>query len=178
MKGIILGVCLGLVIGAFIGYSVRQPVSQQVMLSNGEVLGIFFSPNGGCEAEVIRWVQKANATIFILIYSFTLDAVGDALITAHGRNVDVKVVFEASQISDYSEYSRLKSNGVDVRKDTNSNLMHDKVMVVDGISVLTGSFNWSNSAEESNNENLIVVHGSDIASVYQSEFWRIWNTSI
>lgn len=159
-------------------FTQRQMASQQVVFGNSQVLGVFLSPDGGCEAEVVRWIQKANSSIHILIYSFTLDAVGDALIAAHSRNIDVKVVFEESQISVYSQYSKLHNSGIDARNDTNSKLMHDKVMVVDGIVVLTGSFNWSNSAEESNNENLIVVWGNDTASVYQNEFWKIWNTSI
>ena len=90
----------------------------------------------------------------------------------------MKVVFEESQITDYSEYWKLKNNGIDVRNDTNSKLMHDKVMIVDGTVVLTGSFNWSTSAEENNNENLIVIYGNDTASLYQNEFWKIWNTSV
>lgn len=179
MKHVLVGICIGLALGALIGYAFRQQsANQPLVLGNGQIQGIFFSPHGGCEAEVVRWIQRANASVHVLIYSFTLDLIGDALVDAHNRNIDVKVVFEQSQISEYSQYSRLKSNGIDVRNDTNSNLMHDKVMVVDGVVVLTGSFNWSNSAEESNNENLIVVYGSDTASIYQNEFWKIWNSSV
>ena len=178
MKQALVGICVALVLGAFMGYIVKQPTNEPIILENGQIQGILFSPNGGCEAEVIRWIQKANVSVYVLIYSFTLYLVGDALIEAHNRNIDVKVVFEESQISEYSQYSRLNSNGIDVRKDTNSKLMHDKVMIVDGTVVLTGSFNWSNSAEESNNENLIIVCGNDTANIYQNEFWKIWNASI
>lgn len=171
------GVCIGILLGVIVGFALNQQLTQQTASGNGQILGVFFSPNGECEAEVISWIQKANVSIFVLIYSFTLDSVGDALVEAHSRDVDVKVVFEKSQISVYSEYWKLKDSGVEVRNDSNSDLMHDKVMVVDGVVVLTGSFNWSVSAEESNNENLMVVYGNETASLYQSEFWKIWNTS-
>jgi len=177
-KYLLGGICIGLMLGVFVSYAIKEPVDQQTVLGNGQILGVFFSPNGGCEAEVVRWIRKANSSIFIFIYSFTLVSVGDALIDAHNRNVDVKAVFEESQISEYSEYLILKSAGIEVRKDTNPKLMHDKVMVVDNVVVLTGSFNWSASAEESNNENLIAVYGNDTASLYQNEFWKIWNASV
>lgn len=164
-------------------YQLQQAYEQleegyELALAGSEIRGVYFSPNGGCEQAVINWIEKANSSVFILIYSFTLDSIGDALVDAHNRNIDVKVVFEKSQISGYSEYQRLKSNGVDVRNDTNSRSMHNKVMVVDGQVVLTGSFNWSANGEERNNENLIVVYGNHTANLYGEEFWKVWNTSI
>ena len=138
------------------------------------ILGVYFSPRGGCEDEIIRWIDRANKSIHILIYSFTLDSIGDALIRAHKRGVEVKVVFEEDQITRYSEYQRLKAAGIDVRNDTNPRLMHDKVMIIDGIIVITGSYNYSRSAEEYNNENLIVILSDRVASMYEEEFQKIW----
>jgi len=143
-----------------------------------EVLGVYFSPRGGCEDQVLYWISKANVSIHILIYSFTLDSVGDALMDAHNRGVEVQVVFEKEQIAQYSEYQKLTAGEVEVRNDTNSELMHNKVMIVDGLIVLTGSFNWSTSGEESNNENLIVINSAYIAGIYEEEFREIWDESI
>jgi len=143
-----------------------------------EVLGVYFSPRGGCEDQVLHWIDRANASIHVLIYSFTLDSIGDALVDAHNRGVEVQVVFEVQQISQYSEYQMLRAAGVAVRNDTNSNLMHNKVMIVDGMIVLTGSFNWSSSGENENNENLIVVNSTYIAGIYEGEFRKIWDESI
>jgi len=143
-----------------------------------KILGIYFSPKGGCENQVLYWLDRANASIHILIYSFTLDSVGDALVEAHNRGVEVQVVFETEQVTRYSEYQGLRAAGVPVRNDTNSDLMHNKVMIVDGLIVLTGSFNWSTSGEESNNENLIVINSTYIAGIYEEEFREIWNESI
>ena len=141
------------------------------------ILGVYFSPRGGCEDEIIHWIDRANRSIHILIYSFTLDSIGDALIRAHKRGVEVKVVFEEAQITRYSEYQRLKAAGIDVRNDTNPRLMHDKVMIIDGIIVITGSYNYSRSAEEYNNENLIVILSDRVASIYEKEFQKIWRQS-
>jgi len=143
-----------------------------------EILGVYFSPNGGCEDQILYWIGRANSTIEILIYSFTLDSIGDALVQAHNRGVEVQVVFEVSQISQYSEYSKLKDAGIDVRNDTNSGSMHDKIMIVDGVIVLTGSFNYSENAEETNNENLLIINITTVATTYEQEFTEIWDESL
>jgi len=113
-----------------------------------------------------------------MIFSFTLDSISDALIEAYNRDIEIKVVFERSQISQYSEYRKLSEYGIQVRNDTNSRFMHNKVMIVDGIIVLTGSFNWSTNAQENNNENLIVVKSTEDAERYEEEFTKIWNEGI
>ena len=142
-----------------------------------EILGIYFSPRGGCEDMILYWISRANQSVHILIYSFTLDSIGNALVQARNRGVEVQVVFETGQISQYSEYQALKDAGVTVRTDTNSDLMHNKVMIVDGMIVLTGSFNWSSHAENDNNENLIVIEGTYVAAIYEGEFTKIWDES-
>jgi phosphatidylserine/phosphatidylglycerophosphate/cardiolipin synthase-like enzyme len=56
--------------------------------------------------------------------------------------------------------------------------MHDKIMIVDGKIVLTGSFNWSNNAENENNENLLIITSTSLATTYENEFQKIWNSSV
>jgi phosphatidylserine/phosphatidylglycerophosphate/cardiolipin synthase-like enzyme len=157
--------------------ALQEAYAQALQTKESEVKGVYFSPNGGCEEAVLAWIGRANESIHVLIFSFTLDSVGDALLDAYGRGVEVKVVFEKGQISQYSEYQRLADAGVSVRNDTNPDYMHDKVMIVDGAFVLTGSFNWSANAQENNNENLIVLEGEDIASAYEVVFQKIWTQS-
>lgn len=179
MKKLISAFLIGLMIGSFLGFEFYGLTAKpEVVIQTTPVLGVYFSPEGGCEDLVIYWISRANVSIHVLIYSFTLDSIGDALINAHERGVEVLVVFEKGQISKYSEYPRLKEAGISVRNDTNPAYMHDKVAIIDGVIVLTGSFNWSRSAEERNNENLIVIRSTLIASIYEAEFQRIWSESI
>ena len=147
-------------------------------LSRGEpsILGIYFSPRGGCASTVIYWLGRANSSVHVLIYSFTLDSIGDAVLSAYRRGVDVKVVFEKQQVSQYSEFFRLVAAGVSVRNDTNPNLMHHKVAIIDGYIVLIGSFNWSAAAENDNNENLLVIRSAALAATLEAEFQEIWTT--
>ncbi|MEM1607459.1 MAG: phospholipase D family protein [Candidatus Bathyarchaeia archaeon] len=143
-----------------------------------KILGVYFSPRGGCADAIISWINRANTSIYILIYSFTLDSIGKAIIEAYSRGVDVKAVFEKSQITQYSEYWRLRDAGIPVRNDTNHESMHHKVVIIDGEIVITGSYNWSKTAEEKNNENLIIIRSKDIAEIYREEFEKIWDKSV
>lgn len=120
------------------------------------------------------WLGRANKSVHVLIYSFTLDSIGDAILGAYQRGVDVKIVFEKTEVNKYSEYFRLASAGVQVRNDSNPALMHHKVAIIDGSIIIIGSFNWTNAAEEDNNENLLVIRSSDLASTFEHEFQMIW----
>jgi len=138
---------------------------------------VYFSPKGGCEERLIYWFNKANFSIHILIYSFTLDSVSEALIAAYKRGVEVKIVLEREQLNDYSEYYKLKNAGIEVKLDSNPALMHDKVAIIDGKIVITGSYNWSSSAETKNNENMIIIKSIELAKIYEEEFQKIWQQS-
>lgn len=172
---------VGILFGIFVGVSLTpktQPANQVPNPEEPAIDGVYFSPRGGCENQVINWINKANSSIHVLIYSFTLDSVGNALIEALDRHIEVKIVFEKGQIGQSSEYQRLRNSAVDVRNDTNPSYMHDKIMIVDGKVVLTGSFNWSNNAENENNENLLIITSTSLATTYENEFQKIWNSSV
>jgi phosphatidylserine/phosphatidylglycerophosphate/cardiolipin synthase-like enzyme len=142
----------------------------------GDVQYVCFSRVDDCSSIIIKIIDSAEKYVHVAIYSFTLDSLGDALIRARDRGVEVKVVIEREQAYvKGSEYERLLKAGINVRLDGNKYLMHHKFMVVDGRIVVTGSYNWSYGAEENNDENMIVVSNPDVARLYESEFQRVWS---
>jgi len=86
-------------------------------------------------------------------------------------------VMEADQVisNEGTEYDRFIQAGLDVRLDGNEDQMHDKVIIIDGSIVITGSYNFSSSAEESNDENVLILHDDKAASTFTEEFWNIYN---
>lgn len=139
-----------------------------------------FSPGGNCAGTVIKWINRANSTIHILIYSFTLDDVGDALVIAKQKNpgLDIKIVWdEGNWNATGSEYAKLKNAGIDIRVDYRNGLLHDKVAIIDDHIIITGSFNWSVDANTSNRDNLVVIDNGDWAAAYEQVFQRIWSAS-
>lgn len=143
-----------------------------------DLLEYCFSPGGNCSDVIIRWITRANSSIHILIYSFTLDNIRDALIQAKNRGVDVKLVMERTNANGTgAEYENLRNAGIDIRLDTNSGDMHDKVAIIDSHIVITGSFNYSQAANSRNNENLLVIDNQAWAAAYELQFQIIYNAS-
>lgn len=157
--------------------SSERVITQQViqMASCPRIYGPYFCPEDHCSNVVIYWVSRANKSIDLAMYSFTLDSIGDALIEAHKRGVAIRVIFERSQVNQWSEYNRLKSAGIQVMLDENDNYMHNKFMVIDGKVVLTGSYNYSKQADAQNDENLIVIEDKGVAKAYEDEFNEMWS---
>lgn len=173
--GMVVGVALwGLVPRPSWTEAVQTKTVTVTASSASLVYEVRFSPGGGCEELLIYWLNRANSSIHVMVYSFTLDSVGDALVAAKDRGVEVKVLLEKDQLSKYSEYWKLKEAGIQVRLDGNPALMHHKVAIIDGAIVITGSYNWSASAEKRNDENLLVVRSLEVAEAYEAEFQKVW----
>lgn len=144
---------------------------------DGSRLEVYFSPDDGTAARLVDMIRGAQHSVYFLAYSFTSDDLADALLERHQAGVDVAGVMEARQVDSNigSEYDRLRASGLDVRLDGNPNNMHHKVFIIDGQTVVTGSYNFSRSAEERNDENTLVLHNPEIAALYLDEFNRVFS---
>ena len=128
---------------------------------------VYFSPNGGCTDAIVREVDKAKSTVLVQAYSFTSYKIAKALLDAHKRGVKVEVILDKSQRGDqYSSADFLANSGIPTKIDAQHAIAHNKVMIIDGETVITGSFNFTKAAEESNAENLLVIHDRKLAERY------------
>lgn len=127
-----------------------------------------FSPRGGVTSMITRYIKGAQTEILVLAYSFTSDAIADALIDAHKRGVSVSVILDSSQLtSKGSDLERVRVAGIPTYTDHMHNIMHNKVMIIDNKIFETGSFNYSNAAEQYNAENAIVCKSIQGAALYK-----------
>jgi phosphatidylserine/phosphatidylglycerophosphate/cardiolipin synthase-like enzyme len=110
-----------------------------------------------------------------MAFSYTEDTISDAMIAKVKAGVVVRSVFE-SQNADGSgaDFSRLRQGGVDVVADGNCSILHHKVTVIDERTVITGSYNFTSSAEKDNDENLVIVDDVALARAYLEEFQRVY----
>jgi len=127
-----------------------------------------------CRTEIVDLIGSVDDSIYFMIYSLTDDEIGNALIDAHKRGIEIKGVMEKQQRSKYSEFDNLKDAGVNVKWDRNSALMHHKVLILDKKVVVTGSCNPTNNGFERNDENIVVIRDSEIVKDFLTEFWRVW----
>jgi phosphatidylserine/phosphatidylglycerophosphate/cardiolipin synthase-like enzyme len=145
-----------------------QDTSQPTTLPPIEV---FFSPKGGCTEAVVKELNAAKTSVLVQAYSFTSTPIAKALLEAHKRGVKVEVVLDKSQRTEkYSEADFLVNSGIPTRIDAQHAIAHNKVMVIDGEVVITGSFNFTKSAEHSNAENLLVIRDKALAEKYTANW--------
>ncbi len=131
-----------------------------------------FSPNGGATALVVKTIAGARKSILVQAYSFTSAPIARALAQAKGRGVDVRVLLDKSQKSErYTVATYLSNHGIPTWIDRQHAIAHNKVMVIDGDTVITGSFNFTKAAEEKNAENVLVLRGNSELARFFSENW-------
>ena len=133
---------------------------------------VHFSPKGGCTEVVVHELQQARSEILVQAYSFTNKAIAQALVDAKLRGVHVEIVLDHSQEKEpHTDLPFFIEQGLAPRIDDKHAIAHNKIMVLDGHTVLTGSFNFTNQAEEHNAENLLVLRNyTDLAAVYRRNF--------
>ena len=143
---------------------------------NGSLIEVYFSPEDGTLEHILTAISSAQESIFFMAYSFTSDELAKAVIERAKSGVTVSGVFDEDQYHSNAgtEFESLKNAGIDVRLDGNPRLMHHKVIIIDHQVVITGSYNFSNNAEHNNDENTLIIHNQDIATLFLTEFQQIY----
>jgi phosphatidylserine/phosphatidylglycerophosphate/cardiolipin synthase-like enzyme len=119
---------------------------------------VYFSPKGGCTQAVVKEIAAARSTILVQAYSFTSAPIAKAFVNAHKRGADVLIILDKSNHTEkYSSADFLHNVGIGVQIDARHQIAHNKIMVIDSQTVITGSFNFTKAAEENNAENLLVI---------------------
>jgi phosphatidylserine/phosphatidylglycerophosphate/cardiolipin synthase-like enzyme len=144
---------------------------------DGTPMEIYFSPDDGVAAHILSLLQGAQESIYFMAYTFTSDDLGKAIRQRAAAGVTVAGVMDDGQIksSPATEYDRFMQAGLDVRRDGNAGLMHHKVILIDKKIVITGSYNFTVSAETTNDENVVVIHNANVAAQYLEEFQKVYN---
>ena len=135
---------------------------------------VLFSPGDRVAARILSLIRSAKEDIRFMAFTLTLDSIAEALIEQANAGISVQGVFDSSQASNPGhDLETLRAAGIPVKLDGNAAKMHHKVIIIDDRIVITGSYNFSRSAEERNDENVLVIYGSEVASQYLIEFERI-----
>jgi phosphatidylserine/phosphatidylglycerophosphate/cardiolipin synthase-like enzyme len=142
----------------------------------GPDVQVCFTPEYGstpsCTQDIVDAINSTRRTILVQAYSFTSAPIAKALVEAHRRGVEVKVILDKSaNTHHYSAATFLEHMGVPVWIDAQHAIAHNKVMVIDDAIVITGSFNFTKAAEEHNAENLLIIHDPALAAHY-TENWN------
>lgn len=142
---------------------------------SAEILGVYFPPYKDSHLPIIKLYDDAEKYIHLAIYSLTKDEFSEALIRAHNRGVEVKVLIDKAQAGNqYADDEKLENEGIEVRRDKAGGLMHNKFCVIDDLIIYTGSYNHSESATTKHDENYIIIKDIGIAHIYETQFQKLW----
>ncbi|MEZ0375174.1 MAG: phosphatidylserine/phosphatidylglycerophosphate/cardiolipin synthase family protein, partial [Candidatus Sericytochromatia bacterium] len=150
----------------------RQQIPNRFQIGQAQV-EVYFSPRGGGQQAVLNELHNARQRIVFMTFSLTDKTAGEIIQQKAARGVKVDGVFDSwLGASQYSLYSPMRLDGIGVSKDGNEALLHHKVIIVDD-TVITGSYNYSANAENSNNENFLIIRNAPaITQAYLDEFAR------
>jgi phosphatidylserine/phosphatidylglycerophosphate/cardiolipin synthase-like enzyme len=135
-------------------------------------VAVYFAPGGEPTQAIVNALHQAKQAVLVQAYSFTSAPIAKALVEAHKRGVRTQVILDSSQQTEkYSEADFLAHAGIRCLIDGEHAIAHNKVMVIDGVTVITGSFNFTKAAEEKNAENVVIITDPSVASQYAAN-WR------
>jgi len=135
----------------------------------------YYSPHGGATAATRAVLDSAERTILVAAYGLTSSELVASLSAARARGVEVSVKADKVQSASRAQQAALadlEQAGITVEVSAQSRLLHDKFAVVDGRWIVTGSFNWTATAENRNRENLVVLDCPDLARAFTTE-WEL-----
>lgn len=170
-----------LVVGFVAGYGYKTFADPEVHEPTPEVarrpgeMGwqLYFSPNGGCTDAVVRELRAAQRDVRVMAYSFTSKPIAQALVDCVRRGVKVEVILDKGQKGEaYTEADFIAGAGIPTYMDGKHAIHHNKVVIIDDHTVITGSFNFTSSAEQRNAENLLVLRDSELVARYRHEWQR------
>ncbi len=161
------------------GPETGNPTPHRRVIMEGVPLDIYFSPDDRVQAGLLDLLENAQTSIRFMAFSFTSDPLGQAIRRQAADGLKVQGVMDADQVRSNagSEYDLFRSAGVDVRLDGNPGQMHHKILILDDSIVVLGSYNFTASAENKNDENLIVVYDPRLAAVLDREFQRVYQAA-
>jgi len=136
---------------------------------------VYFSLYDNPQKEIIKNINQAEAFINIAMYIFTDREIALPLVKAQERGVKVRLYLDKEQVEyQYSQSRFLVQKGIKTRISSNKYIMHNKFAIIDNRILLTGSYNWTFSANNRNDENLMVVDDPELIEIFQNQFINLW----
>lgn len=136
----------------------------------------YFSPGEACLQAISSELSRARGRADICVFTITDDRIAHAILAAHERGVSVRIITDNDkQYDGGSDVARLRRAGIALKVDESEHHMHHKFAVLDGATLLNGSYNWTRSASAFNEENLIVTGERELVRIFSQHFEKMWN---
>lgn len=134
-----------------------------------------FSPNERTARRLASFLSHATRTLDICVFTITDDRISREIVNAHKKNVKVRIITDDEKAHDLgSDVEEFRQVGIPVRMDDSTFHMHHKFAIADGRYLLTGSYNWTRSASQNNQENFLIINDPKLISEFSQEFEKLW----
>ena len=134
---------------------------------------VHFTPGTGCENAIVEQIKSAEI-MRIAVYSITNPAIGDAIISAHNRGADIRIISDRTQAKNKASLiDTFRTAGIPVALNVGHKIEHNKFAVFDNKTIITGSYNWTTNATKFNSENCIIQ--TSPAAEYSARFDTLWD---
>ena len=149
------------------------PQAGAVSLVPQTQIRVYFTPGDSAEKAIVDQLLSAKESILVQAYSFTNPAIASALVDARSRGVNVIVLLDKSHRTQrYSAADFTANAGITTLIDDRHAIAHNKIMIIDGQVVITGSYNFTRAAEKSNAENLVIIESGSVAEKYNNNWQK------
>ena len=136
---------------------------------------VYFSPRGNCEKMIVEKINSAKKTIDVAVYFINNDKIVKAILNAKNRGIKIRILTDKTQAKGKnSKVKYLYDNGINLRVHSKFKIEHNKFAIYDGKKGSTGSFNWTNPAENKNSENCIFFDDNKTVNDYSKRFDYLW----
>jgi len=173
---------LGVAVGFFLGWltssysytsSSHAPPAPAGFSAPDAPLRVYFSPSPEPERAILQTLYSSQKYVHAALYQLTDPEIADALLEIARRGIELKILLD-DEPSRSSKGCLLRRAGIAVKQYVDTGIMHHKFAVVDGEKVITGSYNWTTSAQTRNEENLLIIESPQLAQAFESEFSKLW----
>jgi phosphatidylserine/phosphatidylglycerophosphate/cardiolipin synthase-like enzyme len=154
-------------------FSNAASAAEPTKFLNNAPYQVCFTPGNDCTQLIVNTLNKAQESIFLQAYSFTSAPIAKAVVEAKKRGIPVYVILDKSQSpkNKYSSAKYLLDNDIETYIDYKPSIAHNKVMIIDGKILITGSFNFTKAAQMHNAENVIIISDSSLAKIYLANWY-------
>lgn len=136
---------------------------------------VYFSPQDKSSFRIIELIKETKHYIYIPTFLITHTQISNELIFAKKRGVDVRIIMDANNVyTTHTKHAFLRANGIPLKVENYAGKLHSKAMIIDDEYIIAGSMNFSNSGENKNDENLLVIKNSELAKSYKKFFLYLW----
>ena len=149
--------------------------SANIFQIGDSIIEVYFSPQDKSSYRIIQLIKNAKKSIYIPTFLITHTEISNELIKAHNRGIDIKIIMDANNVyTRNTKHALLRQNKIPLKVENYAGKLHSKTMIIDDEYIVMGSMNFSNSGENKNDENTLIIHNSKLAKEYKNFFLYLW----